>query len=371
MEESGIDETNTSTNDKILECYGDQLSLIEKRFKEFKDNIEADEYKPEKKQKILQFFKEEINKITDGIEKIISEEEIEFSEDEMDQLSNVYFGLKKVVEKIVKFLQPEQTKDQELPQMLNIPMPAEAPLQPQIALGTSNQIKMIKSATIMQNNIAPILKAFGESAVLAINKLHPLSYIKSIYKNNETEDYTIIIAESNKDIISLKFNNNVLLNEIIPLQNECCRNIYANNFLQHYWLPIIYSVGHFKIRSSTIVPNYNLSHKKICGFNQNGKKIVATIDIKNENKKLGIQKSWWIKIAQEDKKIISNFKEKELINAEVICIDKTLPIYYQHSGQVLSVIQRDDYIDLIIDFRRGLDKLILRDDQVNIVKLLG
>src|ERR1035437_932921 len=33
MEESGIDETHSATNDKILECYGDQLSLIEKRFK--------------------------------------------------------------------------------------------------------------------------------------------------------------------------------------------------------------------------------------------------------------------------------------------------------------------------------------------------
>jgi len=36
MEESGIDETHTTVNDKILECYGDQLSLIEKSLRNLK-----------------------------------------------------------------------------------------------------------------------------------------------------------------------------------------------------------------------------------------------------------------------------------------------------------------------------------------------
>ena len=88
-----------------------------------------------------------------------------------------------------------------------------------------------------------------------------------------------------------------------------------------------------------------------------------------EDRGLGIKKSWWIKFAQENKKRISDFKQEELINAEVVCVDKRLPTYYQHSGQVLSVIPRDDYIDLLVDFRRGLDKLILRDDQIDVVKL--
>jgi hypothetical protein len=266
-------------------------------------------------------------------------------------------------------------------------MPSETPQE--MSTGASNNNKIIKNAgqesesSVWQNSakeqglkiakakidVKQYLRAFGESAVLAINKLHPLSYIKSIYKDEETEDYDIIIGEANKNIIGLKFSNNLLLNEIIPLQNERYRNIYASDFLDRYWIPIIYSVGHFVVGSSVIVPNYNMSHKKIYGFNQNGKTIVATINIENADKSLGIKKSWQIKLAQENKKRISDFTQEQLVNAEVVCIDKKLPTYYQHSGQVLSVIPRDDYIDLTIDFRSGLDKLVLRDDQVDIVKL--
>jgi len=473
MEESGIDETHSAVNDKILECYGDQLSLIEKRFNEFENDMKLGEYKTEEKQQIWQTLKEEISKITDGIEKITSESD--FSDDETEQLNNVYFGLTKITEKIDKISPPKDIGD-ELPQAPTEPMPAEMP--PGMPVGASNKNKMVRvsqelelsvqqlgmqeralkvaeehnvevspdgnlvlyhgtkegrspkigdnwkigsyftsdikvaeqfanqgfggKVKIMKVEVPPhvvfpsgdgtyytlneeipvkphnlklnasqILKAFGESAVLAINKLHPLSYIKSIYKDNETDDYSIIIAERDKNVVGLKFSNNLLLNEIIPLQKESYRKIYASDFLDKYWIPITYSVGHFVIGSSVIVPNYNISHKKIYGFDKNGKTIVATINIENKDKGLGINRSWWIKIAQDNKKKISDFNQEELINAEVVCTDKKLKTYYSHSGKVLSVIPRDDYIDLVVDFRRGLDKLVLRDDQVDIVKLLN
>ena len=372
MEESGIDENPTAVNDKILEFYGDQLSLFEERLKEINENIEDDEYKPEEESKIFQSFKDEIEKATSGIQKIVDEND--FSDDEREYLENVYSGLKKIVKIVDKFLPPEEL------QLPSPAIPAGAPASPEMLAGmppaapspspmpegmpvaASNKDKIVKNAS-------SILKAFGESAVLAINKLHPLSYIKSIYKDNETDDYSIIIAEGKENIIGLKFSNRFLLNEIIPLQKEHYRKAYASEFLDKYWIPITYSIGHFDMGDSVIVPNYNMSHKKIYGFNKNGKTIIAKINIENEDKGLGIKKSWSIKLAQENKKRVSDFKQEELIKAEVVCIDKKLPTYYQRSGKVLSVIPRDDYIDLVIDFRRGLDKLVLRDDQVDIVNL--
>ena len=359
MEESGIDETHTTVNDKILECYGDQLSLIEKRFKEFESDMKSGEYKPKENKKILQMLKEEIEKITGGIEKII--DELDFSKDEMEQLSNAYWGLTEIAEKIDIIFPPEKNADN-LPQA---PVEALPPMPP----GMPMSVEATSSKKKIPEDVGQILKAFGEAAVLGVNKLHPLSYIKSIYKDNKTDDYMVIISERNKNIIGLKFGNNLLLNEIIPLQKGCGNNMYTSDFLNKYWVPITYSVGHFAIGSSVITPSYNMLHKKIYGFNKNGKTVVATINVEGEDGGLGIKKSWWIKFAQENKKRISDFKQEELINAEVICIDKRLPTYYQRSGQVLSVIPRDDYIDLLVDFRRGLDKLILRDDQIDVVKL--
>jgi hypothetical protein len=372
MEESGIDETHSAINDKILECYGDQLSLIEKRFDEFKKDMELGEYKSEEKQKIWQTLREEISKITDGIEKIANESD--FSKDETEQLNNVYFGLIDIIKKIDKISTSENKNVNIIPQAPLEPSPAIPAQMPQEAtegmLAASNN-KIVKNANKTlktEVNANQILKAFGESAVLSINNLHPLSYIKEIYQDNITGDYTVIIAERNENIIGLKFSNSFLLNNIIPLKKEYCRNVYSSSFLEKYWIPITYSVGHFVVDSSVLVPNYNMSHKEICGFN-NGKNIIANINIEKEDKGLGIKKSWWIKIAQKNNKKVSDFKQDELINAEVVCIDKGLKTYYSHSGQVLSVIPRDDYIDLVIDFRRGLDKLVLRDDQVDIVKL--
>jgi hypothetical protein len=371
MEESGIDETHSAINDKILECYGDQLSLIEKRFDELKKDMELGEYKLEEKQKIWQTLREEIYKITNGIEKIVDESD--FSDDETDQLNNVYFGLIDIIKKIDKISNVENKDINAIPQVSLKPstaMPAQMQQEHnEVTASNNNVVKNAIQTSKVEADAKQILKAFGESAVLSINNLHPLSYIKEIYQDSTTGDYTVVIAERNENIIGLKFSNSLLLNNIIPLKKEYCRNVYSSSFLENYWIPITYSVGHFAVDSSVLVPNYNMSHKEICGFDKMGKNIIAKINIEKEDKGLGIKKSWWTKISQKNNKKISDFKQDELINAEVVCTDKGLKTYYLHSGQVLSVIPRDDYIDLVIDFRRGLDQLVLRDDQVDIVKL--
>lgn len=356
MSESGIDDADTPINDKVLECYGNLVTLLEKRFKDFSNGVENGEYELDEKMSILQSLKDEIDKIIAGIEQII--DDINFSKDEIKQIEDIRQDFESLIQKIEDIAPPKTLSDPEVSQTRIVE-------QPTAIINTS--VNFAKNKIL--KNASQILRAFGEAAIMGINRLHPLSHIKSIHKNEETDDYLITISEGSKDIVGLKFSNNFLLNDIVPLQNNNCKQIYASSFLEKYWVPIVYSVGHFSIGESVVVSNYTLSHKKIYGFNKKGNPMIAAIDIKEEDKGLGIQKSWWLKTSQEDKKRICEFNQEELINAEVLCIDKKLPTYYQHSGKVISVIPRDDYIDLVIDFRRGLDYLVLRDDQVDIINM--
>lgn len=338
LNESGIGEDDgeeTSINDKIIESYNNQLSLMQKRLKKIKGDEGVRKYKPEEKQKILESFNNEIQKIKSSIETLVSE--MDFNENEKDYLGDIYHKLNRMFKKI------------------NIFLKKKAP--------AGNKISIEKNAK-------DILKAFGESAAYSILQAHPNVYIKNIYKNGDDNNYFITIAEQNEEIIGLRFNEHLLLSDVVPLKNNYCKNIYTEDFLKKYWIPITNSVGHIYINSSRVIliPNYNTNSKKIYGFSCSGKKITAKIDLENEDVGLGIKKSWQIKISQKEKHI-SDFKEEELIDAEVLCIDVRLPTYYQHSGRVLSVIPRDDYIDLVIDFRRGLDKLVLKDTQIKILNL--
>jgi len=333
--ETGIDENIIPLTDKILECYGNQLVLIQSRIQQLFEEMDNGKNHDNK---IFQNLNNEMDKIIDSIEVI--NQEFEFTDDEEKYMSDVYLGFIEEKNKISHLVDSESNGSE---------------------LGEST----LKTGG---NASRDILKAFGEAAILGIENNHPSLHIETITVNSSTNGYDIVLANQNEDFIKLLFNDKLLLSNITPLSNNSVRKIYSADFLNEYWMPTVSAIGHFydDDKKSLYIPDA-LKSNKLLGFNKVKKKFASKIHIQNEDTGLGVSKTWHIKTAQT--KNIKDLSENEIIGKEVICIDPALPTYYQRSGQIESAIPRDDYIDLVVDFRRGLDKLVLKDSQVRILDL--
>jgi hypothetical protein len=144
------------------------------------------------------------------------------------------------------------------------------------------------------------LTAFGEAAALSISNNHPTAHIGRIERDARSNSYLIYLADCDGDVVGLRVGENMLVDGIFPIRND--NKVYSSDFLNLYWKPIVYSVGHVVDGESVLVPNYVMSAKEIHGFNKKGS-VKSSICIKDDDKSLGIKKSWWIKTSQQEKKI--------------------------------------------------------------------
>lgn len=328
--ESGVEETELSIQEQIVEHYGIQVGLIEKRL------LDIDGKKGDPDEKEVESVKNEIEFIMTGIKTTVKE--IDFEKSNMDNLVDIYESCKKLKKKAKKLC----------------PTPKED-------LKTA-------SKNINKNDIGikDILMAFGESVLLTLNKKHSDIYIKELSKDSSSDDYHVVLAEGDNNVVDLVFNEDFLLSNVVPLGGE---KIYDKKFFDKYWLPSVWSVGHIYFPDKKVVActkNIIRNGDSIVfhGFDINSQNnALITIAFNEERRK--IKTSWWIGISKFEKtSMLTDVKKEEIIGKEVKCIDKNLPTYYQRTGSVDSFDVGPDYTDVVVDFRRGLGKVVLRDDQL-------
>jgi len=221
--------------------------------------------------------------------------------------------------------------------------------------------------------IEELLYTYGEKICNTIKKYHStvICFISCHKYGGE-----IIIQDDSGDILKVRVNDQFVIDSIVPYGSLTeIYPMYSVMFYQKYWKPIVESIGHFYISdASTLIlpsktrlpdiPKGEVSYT-IEGWNSD-KDCIGKVDIAFKGNKC---EPAWIFQASKTTKIASvqsKYTEQDYFNAIVRCIDTELESISGRTGEVIQVIPSIDFIELDVDFGRGLGVVRLTERQVKI-----
>ena len=225
-----------------------------------------------------------------------------------------------------------------------------------------------------------ILEDYAEKICLALQLYHK----DIIFKINK-EDGEIIICKANgfeendPVILRVRVNDDFLVDSIVPYCDIYrIYPLHSVEFYQKYWKPIVEELGHFYIQDADvlIVPNktplpdipkeYPLK-VKLEGWNTKERKLQEVA----LSFKKGSDSSLWIfeavkmeKTASTEIKEVSRYTEQDYLNGIFKCIDPQLKSIYGQTGAVIQVIPHTDFLEVDIDFGRGIGVVRLTEDKI-------
>jgi len=259
------------------------------------------------------------------------------------------------------------------------PIPSMSPPMPDQGGGMPPIMASSFLSDVDEEAIEDLLENYAEDACEAIQDYHHgIMYIVDypiirIYDKCGKDENLIL-----KIFISDKFN----VSNIIPVGNlSRLYPLHSVKFYQRYWKPIVEAVGHFFVASENILicPNKQElpdiprgNHRfSLEGWNSKGYKL-DNVDLSFEGEK----PIWFFegsknKTSSSQRRIVSNYNskytEQDYLNAIVRCIDPQLKSIYQRTGEVIQVIPHEDFIEVDVDFGRGLGIQRLTEDRLEIV----
>jgi len=218
-----------------------------------------------------------------------------------------------------------------------------------------------------------VLEDYAEKVCKVIQSIHP----DAVY---DIKDRAIRVSENEEPILYLMIDSYLMLNSIVP--SGRLSSIYPyhkSSFYQRYWKPIVESVGHIVIDNSmllvpgkTTLPDLPSSPKS---FIINGWDIEKN---KQENVNVSFKgyerDSIWLFEASEMTELItasagkniSEHVEEDYTNALVKCINPNLKSIYGRVGMVTQVIPGTNYIEVTVDFFKGLGNIRLTEQDIEI-----
>jgi hypothetical protein len=237
--------------------------------------------------------------------------------------------------------------------------------------------KKIKTAEVITDDLMDdVLEDYAEKICESLEKKHPGAYY-DIAPNGH-----ILIFEPKKSefdpILGISVNDDFNVDNIIPY--GYLRQLYpvhSAKFYQRYWKPIVESIGHFYLDdlSFLIVPDKSSlpdipntdSTFTLTGWNKDKKK-EECVDLSFRG-----EKPIWLFNSSTNKKTaskdVSEYTEQDYINAIVECTDPQLKSLYGRTGEVVEIIPHEDYVEVSVDFGRGLGVVRLTESQLRIVPL--
>jgi len=339
-------EFSSSPEDAVMETLESQPDVLDgllMQIKGAKDHEKLDK---------LDALIKSIDQVIKGAKSVKNELHSDSKIDRVDEILGKLKVIQKATHKVRDEIAPTKPEEPAAPGATGEPpqntpqSPQDVQPHPQTALSPFASKKSLPFAK-------DCLKAFGEASAQAIEASHNESYLKSIEKD-ASGDYIVTIASPEKELCVLNFNSDLLLNGIYPSDAISKQSSYHSlDFYERYWEPIVNAVGHFFMNGIVMSPHHaQSSRRKISGWNLNKKKsTVVNLTLPNKSSN---HKTWMLKQAEE-----SNPWE----NAQVRCLKK-LPTYYQRTGNVQSVIPRGSYLDINVDFGRGLGVVTMTDSDL-------
>jgi hypothetical protein len=205
------------------------------------------------------------------------------------------------------------------------------------------------------------LMAFGEAAALSLYASHPESYLERIEFDKASNSYLVVIAEPKQEICLLSFNTDLMLDGIFPTGNIAKQAAYhSHSFFERYWEPIVDAVGHYRFQNVLILPHHPQSKRRsLAGWDMlNGCQAQVALKVSSQSDR---QKTWFLRCFA--------IETDKWENAQVRCIKK-LPSYYLRTGISRSATSRGSYLDVPVDFGRGLGVVIMTDSDLEYITKL-
>ena len=239
-------------------------------------------------------------------------------------------------------------------QPVPVAQPAQPPLPfsvPQSSLPSVEASAKTTDATLDGN---AILRAFSEAATMALVPQHPTAYLRLITHDPALEVSTAAIADGNQDVCLLKFDEHLMLCGVLP--GPAAPAYHTAEFFDHYWEPVVDAVGHIKDGDRVVVAHVSpMTRCSQWGGFVDETAAQFAVDFPTE------RRTWILKIAAQ--------QEVQVTNEMVRCTDRNLPSLFGRTGTKLAEEPHADYIELLVDFGRGLGTVKLTNAQVEILEL--
>jgi len=240
-------------------------------------------------------------------------------------------------------------------------------------LGAARGCKQAAAEVVRGDFAKEVLRAFAEAAMRALQPSHPEVFV-GLATHLLDGGYEVALSEpiegGIRDVVSLVFDERLLLRKIVPSQptHEKC-SYGSSNFLERYWEPVVSAVGHILIEAADAVAlpaSSGSGCRDMMAFRtSDGSKSRVTVSRSDDGS------SWFISEAMGVRTAASKFTETDLKpdKTQVRCTNKDFPTYYGRTGTVRRVSPKRDYADVTVDFMRGLGEVVLTDKDIEIAPL--
>jgi hypothetical protein len=327
----------------------------------------------------------EIKAIVDEILKVEEKVEEASVKKDLDDLiskfkhlvsANFHDLLMKDIDEIAN--QEKQSQQSPVAQVPQAQQPQEPSLEEQAtqAITSTAKTSFVKQAEFNKNNQDELLEDYGCKICKTLEKKHSNAIFKVNYENRFID---IVEADSGDLLLKIGFDNTMNLDKIVPFGKlESVFPINSVEFYQRYWKPVVEAVGHFFVKSASVIlstneislpdiPNKCPFYCNLKGIETTSKKAKSvTLWFKGGNPTWDFEKNAHVK-TQDGKE----YTEEDFVNGSpkiVKCIDPKLKTIYQKTGEVVQVIPLESHIEIDVDFGRTIIRLT--EHQVEIINEL-
>jgi len=255
------------------------------------------------------------------------------------------------------------------PPMPGAPPGGAPPLMASVMDPESSNMKVIDKEVKEE-----LIEYYGEKVCEAIQNRHKGAHY---VVGGSRSDELVIFNKRNSPILKVGMNEKFHVDRIIPIGDvyKMCP-YHTAEFYQRYWKPIVEGVGHFYIKdaSTLILPEASSlpdtpkgnGGRTIQGWNAKENK-VASVEVSFRGKK----PCWFFDTANVEKNAshVSEYTEQDYINAMVKCTDSKLESIFGRTGEVIQIIPHDDFIEVDVDFKRGIGVVRLTESQLEIISV--
>ena len=368
----------TSPKDDLVSFYSEQMSLLSKRYSDILEGPEKD------RKEMLQFFVNEIKNTLEPLKTAIEELDEE-DEDETEALQKISDWLNETMEIAAEKgdikLEEEGEQTGGMPDLdLSGADLSGAPGVPAMDLGGPPpagpagpvMASAKKSASKSLFVIKDQLLDYAAKMCSVVDGLCGNVRIERI--DSHTEDgkpghYSIRLANEKGPVLLAKVNGDLFLTSVRPAGDlEEKYPYHSIVFYERVLEPVLSSVGHMMWNGLVACANHPQSKRfKMAAFDPSTQKesIVAVL----------MGPTW--AFSKQEKKANANFNfvltagnkfaPSDLVEGTwVKCINNALPVYHNRTGVIKKAIPRTDYVDITVDFGRGLDEVVLTDKDVEL-----
>lgn len=280
---------------------------------------------------------------------------------EKRNILNVMLQFKKLIK---KYFRMEAAKDkEENPEESDAPKGEDLPPIPipnqQPAIPPPPQAPPVMASSSIEQKVA---EEYANKICVAISNKHKNTRYAISYPN-----ITVFDSES-KPLLIASIDDQLNVNSIVPCHKlSGMYPLHSVGFYQKYFKPIVEALGHFSIGKKILSVKGDLPdslHKEgSCSVDawDTEKKAQTKIAIAFKGEK----PIWFFEEAQA----VSKYNKEDYLNAIVKCTAGNLKSIFGRTGTVIEVIPRTDFIEIDVDFGRGVGIVRLTEQQIEILPL--